>query len=178
VQYYWDSNYNHCERSLCPCHHCQLAIVEDLLQVRQIRVLESIWKYEIKLSSTINLKRWVHPRLGFIRHILGRFDLRRCREGNARNATRMGRMERLQFPRARYTRENAQVVTNLQQTCSNAVPTTCQQDVFALLVPSLLTSWHLATSLLSSTDLSQVVATTCYRSAIQQYVNKLWVTTL
>ena len=24
-----------------------------------------------------------------------------------------------------------QVVTNLQQTCSNAVPTTCQQDVFA-----------------------------------------------
>jgi hypothetical protein len=33
-----------------------------------------------------------------------------------------------------------QVVTNLQQTCSNAVPTTCLQDVFALLVPSLLTS--------------------------------------
>ena len=40
----------------------------------------------------------------------------------------------------RYTRKNAQVVTNLQQTCSNAVPTTCQQDVFALLVPSLLTN--------------------------------------
>jgi hypothetical protein len=40
----------------------------------------------------------------------------------------------------RYTRKNAQVVTNLQQTCSNAVPTTCQQGVFALLVPSLLTS--------------------------------------
>jgi hypothetical protein len=40
-----------------------------------------------------------------------------------------------------YTRKNAQVViTNLQQTCSNAVPTTFQQDVFALLVPSLLTS--------------------------------------
>jgi arsenate reductase-like glutaredoxin family protein len=39
-----------------------------------------------------------------------------------------------------YTSKNAQVVTNLQQTCSNAVPTTCQQDVFALLVPSLLTS--------------------------------------
>jgi hypothetical protein len=39
-----------------------------------------------------------------------------------------------------YTRKNAQVATNLQQTCSDAVPTTCQQDVFALLVPSLLTS--------------------------------------
>ena len=39
-----------------------------------------------------------------------------------------------------YTRKNAQVVTNLQQTCRGAVPTTCQQDVFALLVPSLLTS--------------------------------------
>ena len=37
-----------------------------------------------------------------------------------------------------YTR----VVTNLQQTCSNAVPTTCQQDVFALLVPSLLTTCY------------------------------------
>jgi hypothetical protein len=40
------------------------------------------------------------------------------------------------------TRKNAQVVTNLQQTCSNAVPTTCQQDVFALLFPSLLTSYQ------------------------------------
>jgi hypothetical protein len=39
-----------------------------------------------------------------------------------------------------YKSKNAQVVTNLQQTCNNAVPTTCQQDVFALLVPSLLTS--------------------------------------
>jgi hypothetical protein len=40
-----------------------------------------------------------------------------------------------------YTRKKfAQVVTNLQQTCSNVVPTTCQQDVFALLVPSLWTS--------------------------------------
>jgi hypothetical protein len=37
-----------------------------------------------------------------------------------------------------YTRKNAQVTTNLQQTCGNAVPTTCQQDIFALLVPSLL----------------------------------------
>jgi hypothetical protein len=41
-----------------------------------------------------------------------------------------------------YARINAQVVTNLQQTCSNAVPTTCQQDVFALLVPSLLTTCY------------------------------------
>jgi hypothetical protein len=41
-----------------------------------------------------------------------------------------------------YTRKNAQVVTNLQQTCSNAVPTTCQQDVFALLVPSLLATCY------------------------------------
>jgi 3-methyladenine DNA glycosylase Tag len=39
-----------------------------------------------------------------------------------------------------YTRKNAQVVTNLQQTCSNAVPTTCQQDVFALLVDKLPTA--------------------------------------
>ena len=28
--------------------------------------------------------------------------------------------------------KNAQVVTSLQQTCSNVVPTACQQDVFAL----------------------------------------------
>jgi hypothetical protein len=40
------------------------------------------------------------------------------------------------------TCKNAQVVTNLQQTCSNAVPTTCQQVVFALLVPSLLTTCY------------------------------------
>ena len=75
--------------------------------------------------------------------------------------------------------KNAQVVTNLQQTCSNAVPTTCQQGVFALLVPNLLTSCQrlvenlLATRLLNSTDLLQVVPTICYRPAIQQFVNKL-----
>jgi hypothetical protein len=74
-----------------------------------------------------------------------------------------------------YTRKNAQVVTNLQQTCSNAVPTTCQQDVFTLFVPSL-TSCRLVTKLLSSTDLLQVVPTTCYCPAIQQVVNKLRVT--
>ena len=39
-----------------------------------------------------------------------------------------------------YTRKNAQVVTNLQKTCSNAVPTTCQQDVFARLVDKLSTA--------------------------------------
>jgi hypothetical protein len=51
---------------------------------------------------------------------------------------------------------------------------TCQQDVFALLVPSLSTAcWQPATRLLSSTDLLQVVPTTCYRPAIQQFVNKL-----
>ena len=32
------------------------------------------------------------------------------------------------------------VSTNLQQTCSKAVATTCQHDVFALLTPSLLTT--------------------------------------
>jgi hypothetical protein len=43
--------------------------------------------------------------------------------------------------RSKYTRKNTQVVTKLRQTtCSSPVPTTCQQDVFALLVPSLLTS--------------------------------------
>jgi hypothetical protein len=69
------------------------------------------------------------------------------------------------------TRKNA----NLEQTCSNYVPTNCQQDVFVLLVPSLLTSCQ---RLLSSTDLLQVVLTTCYRPAIQQFVNKLGMTTL
>jgi hypothetical protein len=39
-----------------------------------------------------------------------------------------------------YTHKNAQVVTNLRQTCINAVPTTCHQNMFALPVPSLLTS--------------------------------------
>jgi hypothetical protein len=41
-----------------------------------------------------------------------------------------------------WVRKNTQVVTNLQQTCSNAVPTTCEQDVFALLVPNLLATCY------------------------------------
>ena len=49
-----------------------------------------------------------------------------------------------------YTRKNVQLVTNLQQTCSNVVSTICHQDVFALLVPSLLTS-------------CQGVLTVCYK---------------
>jgi hypothetical protein len=78
-----------------------------------------------------------------------------------------------------HARKNAQVVANLLQTYSNTVPTTGQQDVFALLVPSLLTSCQrLVDNLLqgccmSSTDLLQVVPATCYRPAIQQFVNKL-----
>jgi hypothetical protein len=67
-----------------------------------------------------------------------------------------------------YTSKNAQVVTTLQQTCSNVVPTTCQQDVFTLLVPSLFTSCQRLVD-----NLLQVVPTTCYRPAIQQFVNKL-----
>ena len=64
---------------------------------------------------------------------------------------------------------------NKSASCSNAVPTTCQPDVFALPVSRLLTSCH---SLLSSTNMLQVVPTTCYRPATQQFVNNLWVTNL
>jgi hypothetical protein len=76
-----------------------------------------------------------------------------------------------------YTRKNAQVVTNLKQTCSNAVPTTCQQDVFALLVPSLLTSYErLVDNLLQGCLAEQ----TCYKSfqhlVIVLQFNKLWTT--
>jgi hypothetical protein len=80
---------------------------------------------------------------------------------------------------SKYTYKNAQVVIDLQQTCSNGVSTTCQQDVFPLLAPSLLTSCY---TLFNSTDLLQVVPTTCYRRgyrpATQQLFNKLLVTTL
>jgi hypothetical protein len=50
----------------------------------------------------------------------------------------------------RTTRKNAQVVTNLQQTCSNAVPTTCHQDVFALLVSSLSSNKQVVNGLLAT----------------------------
>jgi hypothetical protein len=91
-----------------------------------------------------------------------------------------------------YTSNSAQlvtralIVTNLQQTCSNAVSTTCHQDVLRLictacsqLVDKLSTvCLQLSTRLLSSTDLLQVVPITCYHHVIQQFVNKLRVTTL
>ena len=83
--------------------------------------------------------------------------------------------------------KNAQLVTNLQKTCSKSAATTCWQDVLALVVPSLLTSCYKATSLqqtcykldeLNSLVTIQVVPTTCYQVASQQLVNKLWVTNL
>ena len=67
-----------------------------------------------------------------------------------------------------YKRKNAQVVTNLQQTCSNVVPTTCQQDVFALLVPSLLTSvrqFGLLTTCYKVVELNRRV-TSCFNNLL------------
>jgi hypothetical protein len=75
------------------------------------------------------------------------------------------------------SRKNAQVVTNLEQTCRNAVPTTCEQDVFALLVPSLLTTCYKAVELIRLVpSCSNNLLSSC-NSTICQHV-KLWVTTL
>ena len=77
-------------------------------------------------------------------------------------------------PNTTYTRKNAQVVTNLQQTCSNAVPTTCQQDVFALLVPSLLTSCQrLVDNLLQGCWAQQTCYKLCQQLVIIQQFNNL-----
>ena len=61
----------------------------------------------------------------------------------------------IKFLPSTYTRKNAQVVTNLQQACSNAVPTTSQRDVFVLLVPSLLTTCY------QVAELNRLVCTSC-----------------
>jgi hypothetical protein len=67
----------------------------------------------------------------------------------------------------------------VQQTCSRLVAMLFQQLVNRMCSHCLFPAcWQLATRLLSSTNLLQVVPTTCYRPAIQQFVNKLWVTTL
>jgi hypothetical protein len=74
-----------------------------------------------------------------------------------------------------YTRKNAQVVTNvtnLQQTCSNAVPTTCQQDVFALLVPSLWTICYKVVELdRLVTSCSNNLLSSCNSTICQQVVS-------
>jgi hypothetical protein len=71
-----------------------------------------------------------------------------------------------------YTRKNAQVVTNLQQTCSNTVPTTCQQDMFALLVPSLLTTCYNVVELNSLvTSCSKNLSSSCNSTICQQVVS-------
>ena len=69
---------------------------------------------------------------------------------------------------------------NLYQTCNRLVATSLLQDLFALLACSQLVDKllqacsRLATSLMNSTALLQVVPTTCYRPASQQLVsNKL-----
>jgi hypothetical protein len=46
-----------------------------------------------------------------------------------------------------YSPKTHKVVTNLQQTCGNAVPTTCQHGVFALLV---LAYWQVVNGLLKT----------------------------
>jgi hypothetical protein len=71
-----------------------------------------------------------------------------------------------------YKRSSCNGLTNLQQTCSNTVSTTCQQDVFALLVPSLL---RLVGNLLQGCWVQQ----TCYKLFQQlvivlQFNNSTW----
>jgi hypothetical protein len=83
----------------------------------------------------------------------------------------------LAFPTAsrngpEYTRKNAQVVLKLQQTCSNAVPTTCQQNVFALLVPSLLTTCYEVAELdRLVTSCSNNLLSSCNSTTCQQVVS-------
>jgi hypothetical protein len=75
-----------------------------------------------------------------------------------------------------YTRKNAEVVTNVQQSCSNAVPTTCQQDVFALLVPSLLTSCQrLVDNLLQGCWFNRLV-TSCSNKLLSSCNSTTWST--
>jgi hypothetical protein len=82
-----------------------------------------------------------------------------------------------------YTRKNAQVVTI--KTYSRLVTMLFQQLVNRMcshclfpVVDKLSTACsQLATRLLSSTDLLQVVPTTCYRPAIQQVVSDNFVAT-
>ena len=65
-----------------------------------------------------------------------------------------------------------QVVTNLQQTCNNAVPTTCQQDVFPLLVPSLFTSCYKVVELNRLvTSCSNNLLSSCNSTICQQVVS-------
>ena len=81
-----------------------------------------------------------------------------------------------------YTRKNAQLVTNLQQTCSKLVGTNLLQDLFARLVPAC---WQVATSLQQTCcklDELNSLVTSCSNNLLsccnQQLVNKLWVTYL
>ena len=73
----------------------------------------------------------------------------------------------------------SKLVDKLWQCCSNNLSTGCVRTACSQLVDKLLTACRqLATRFLSSTDLLQVVPTTCYRPAVQQFLDKLWVTTL
>jgi hypothetical protein len=83
-----------------------------------------------------------------------------------------------------YTRKNAQVVTNLQQTtCGNTVPTTCQQAVFPLLVQLVdkLSVDGLLTTCYKVVELNKLV-TSCSNNFLSSCNSticqpKLWVTT-
>ena len=66
-----------------------------------------------------------------------------------------------------YTHRNAQVVTNLQQTCSNAVPTTCQQDVLSLLT----TCYKFVELNRLVTSYSNNLLSSCNSTMCQQFVS-------
>jgi hypothetical protein len=58
-------------------------------------------------------------------------------------------------------------LANFQQTNMLFISTICFQNAFAPLVPSLLTASH---EVVGSTELLQVVPTTCHRLEVQQLV--------
>jgi hypothetical protein len=105
------------------------------------------------------------------------------RRGSGQAATqpplpRRGKEKNVYFKRGlklafHYTCTNAQVVTKLQQICTSAVPTTCHQDVFALLVPSLLTSCYKVVELNRLDTSCSNNLLSCCNSICQQVVSDI-----
>ena len=78
-----------------------------------------------------------------------------------------------------HAKKNAQLVTNLQQTCSKLVRISLLQDLFALVAPSLLTSCYKpAADLLQAWWTRQPCYKLFQQLVIGLQVNKLWVTNL
>jgi hypothetical protein len=121
-----------CDKSGTSCYHLvtRLMTVTDLLQVVPTRLIQAVRnKLPRACCHQLVNKLLRADDIGVSTSLQDDNNLFQTTQQRGTSSANTSCWRAVRLLRV-YTLKNAQVVTSLQQTCSNVVPTTCEQDVF------------------------------------------------